>query len=117
MSPIIVISTQIIKTGFLTQSPVSSLSCQSIISALSIPYLEGLMAAAESAWAGLLPGQTLPGQLRKIDEMLGDTALQSSGGLHILELPGNKYHSFLMKERSNIVEFYLNFMILEHRAN
>lgn len=40
----------------------------------------------QSARAGLLPGQTLPGQLRKSAEMLGDTALHSSGGLHTLDL-------------------------------
>lgn len=90
MSPIIVISSQIIKTGFFTQSSISSLSpvspsCQR----LDIADLPGLLAAAESARAGLLPGQTLPGQLKSA-KMLGDKALHSSGGLHTLELPGNK---------------------------
>lgn len=92
MSPIIVISSQIIKTGFFTQSSISSLSPVSPSShqRLDRADLTGLLAAAESARAGLLPGQTLPGQLRQSAEMLGDTALRSSGGLHTLELPGNK---------------------------
>lgn len=91
MSPIIVISSQIIKTGFFTQSSISSLSPVSPSSCqrLDIADLPGLLAAAQSARAGLLPGQTLPGQLKSA-EMLGDTALHSSGGLHTLELPGNK---------------------------
>lgn len=92
MSPIIVISSQIIKTGFFTQSSKSSLSPVSPSShqRLDRADLTGLLAAAESARAGLLPGQTLPGQLRQSAEMLGDTALRSSGALHTLELPGNK---------------------------
>lgn len=89
--PLLSFPVRLLKQGFLLNllyqvSPVSPSSHRRLDRA----DLTGLLAAAESARAGLLPGQTLPGQLRQSAEMLGDTALRSSGGLHTIELPGNK---------------------------
>ena len=46
-----------------------------ILPVTRIPYLEGLIAAAESAWVGLLLGQTLTGRLRTSGEMRGGPAM------------------------------------------